>query len=151
MNFWVFSSRTLKNIEVAKDRLLWGFWDRETGLKFQRYWRDFIRLYNKIKLLDIVVFQIAGSGDIHGIGVVKETFFDDQTPIWPNEREQNRVLYPWKVSFSTILYSKTPFMTYYTKIEKYVDGYGIGELTEHDFRCIINEVQRKTNIEINMG
>jgi hypothetical protein len=105
MNFWVFSSRTLENIEVAKDRLLWGFWDREAGQKFQRNWRAFIRLYNKIKPFDIVAFQIAGTGEIHGIGVVKETYFDDQTPVWPNE--QNRVLYSWKVSFSTIIYSKS--------------------------------------------
>jgi hypothetical protein len=33
MNFWIFSSRNIEDIEVAKGRLLWGLWDREAGEK----------------------------------------------------------------------------------------------------------------------
>jgi hypothetical protein len=149
MNYWIFSSKNLENIKVAKERLLWGFWDRDTGPKFQKNWRAFIRLYNKIKPFDIVIFQIAGTGKIHGIGIVKETYFDDQTPVWPNERE--RVLFPWKVAFSNIIYSEKPFTSHYIRIENYVDGYGIGELPEHEFRRIIHEVQKQLNVDFNLG
>ena len=151
MNFWVFSSKNIKNIEVAKDRLLWGFWDSEAGERLRKNWRPFIRLYNKIKPFDIVIFQLAKTGQIHGIGIVKETYYDDQTPIWPNEQKERRVLFPWKVSFSNIIFSKTPFTSHYVKIENYIDGYGIGELPEHDFRRILNEIQRQLNIDLNLG
>jgi len=151
VNFWLFSSKNIENIETAKERLLWGFWDREAGEKFRRNWRAFIRLYNRIKPFDIVVFQITKSGNIHAIGIVKEKYFDDQTPIWPDEREKGQILYPWRVSFSNLIFSKTPLTTHFIKIENYVDGYGIGELPEHDFRTMLNEMQKKMNIELNFG
>lgn len=76
MVFWPFSqrifSKNIENIRIAKERLLWGFWDREAGEKFKRNWRAFIRLYNRIKPFDIAVFQITISGNIHAIGVIKE-------------------------------------------------------------------------------
>jgi len=149
MNLWIFSSKTIENIEVAKERLLWGFWDREAGEKQRQNWRSFIRLYNKIKPFDIVFFQIARTGEIHAVGIVKETYYDDQTPIWPNE--EKHVLYPWKVSFCTLIFSGKPFITHFVKIESYVDGYGIGELPEFEFRRILTEVQKHINVDLNMG
>jgi len=149
MNFWIFSSRTLQNIEVAKDRLLWGFWDREVGDKQRQNWRSFIRLYNKIKPFDTVFFQIAKTGEIHAFGIVKETYYDDQTPICPNE--QKHILFPWKVAFCSIIFSDKPFITHFVKIESYVDGYGIGELSEFEFRRILIEMQKQTNIDLNIG
>ena len=151
MNFWLFSSRNIENIEVTKERLLWGFWDKEVGEKFRRNWRAFIRLYNRIKPFDVVIFQITKSGDIHAIGIVREKYFDDQTPIWPDEREGGRVLYPWRISFSNLMFSKTPLTSLFIEIENYVDGYGIGELSEHNFKTILNEIQKKMNIELNFG
>jgi len=151
VNFWLFSSRNIDNIEVAKERLLWGFWDKEAGEKFRRNWRAFIRLYNRIKPFDVVIFQITKSGDIHAIGIVREKYFDDQTPIWPDEREGGRVLYPWRISFSNLMFSKTPLTSLFIEIENYVDGYGIGELSEHNFKTILNEIQKKMNIELNFG
>ncbi len=38
---WLFSSRFIDNIKRAKERLLWGFWDREASEKTQRNWRDY--------------------------------------------------------------------------------------------------------------
>jgi len=151
MNLWLFSSKNIENIEVAKERLLWGFWDREAGEKQRRNWRVFIKLYNKIKPFDIVVFQIAKTGEIHAIGIVKETYYDDQTPIWPVEQKQNRVLFPWKVSFCNLIFSKKPFVSHFVNIESYVDGYGIGELREYEFRRILTEVQKQLNVDINLG
>jgi len=151
LNSWLFSSKNIENIEATKERLIWGFWDREAGKKFRRNWRAFIRLYNRIKPFDIVVFQIAKSGHIHAIGIVKEKYFDDQTLIWPNEKEKGQVLYPWRISFSNIIFSKTPITTHFIKVENYVDGYGIGELPEHDLRTILNEMQKRTDIELNFG
>lgn len=149
MNFWLFSSKNIENIEVAKERLLWGFWDREAGDKQRQNWRSFIRLYNKIKPFDIVFFQIAKTGEIHAFGVVKETYYDDQTPIWPNE--QRHILFPWKVSFCSIIFSDKPFITHFVKIESYIDGYGIGELSEFEFRRILTEIQKQVNIDLNIG
>jgi len=76
MNVWIFSSNTLENIRVAKERLLWGFWNREIGEKQRKNWRNFIRLYNRIKPFDTVVFQISRTEEIHAIGVVKEKFYE---------------------------------------------------------------------------
>ncbi|RLF81031.1 hypothetical protein DRN38_02970 [Thermococci archaeon] len=151
MSFWIFSSYDLQNIQVAKERLLWGFWDRDAGKKQRKNWRPFIRLYNRLKPNDIVVFQIARTGEVHAIGIIKGKHYDDQTPVWPKEIEQNQVLFPWRVSFSIILFSKEPFVTHYTKIENYLDGYGIGELSEHEFRRILEKIKEKSNIEINLA
>ncbi|MEM4140536.1 MAG: hypothetical protein QXG36_05485 [Nitrososphaeria archaeon] len=149
MNFWIFSSKNIENIKVAKERLLWGFWDRELGDKQRQNWRSFIRLYNKIRPFDIVFFQVARTGEINAIGIVKGTYYDDQTPVWPGEQKQ--VLFPWKVSFCSIIFSEKPFITHFVKIESYVDGYGIGELPEFEFRRILKEIQEQVNIELNIG
>jgi hypothetical protein len=37
------------------------------------------------------------------------------------------------------------------KIENYVDGYGVGELSEYEFRRILTEVQEQLNVDINLG
>ncbi len=149
MNFWVFSSNTIENIRVAKERLLWGFWDRDAGEKQRRNWRSFIRLYNKIKPFDIVIFQIARTGQIHALGVVKNTFYDDQTPIWPKEKK--KVLFPWRVALSSIVFSEDSFASHFVKIENYIDGYGLGELPEHDFRRVLKYVKSRLNVDINIG
>jgi len=128
--------------------LLWGFWDRELGEKQRRNWRSFIRLYNRIKPFDTVFFQIAKTGEIHAIGIVKETYYDDQTSVWPLEKKI--VLFPWRVSFCTILFSEKPFVSHFVKIENYVDGYGIGELAEHEYRRILTKIQKQLNVDLNM-
>jgi len=139
----LFSSRNVRNIEIAYDRLLWGFWDREAGEKFRRNWRAFIRTFNRIKPFDLVVFQIAKTGDIHAIGLIRGKYYDDQTPVWDDEISQNKVLYPWRVSFSTILFSEKPFAKHFIKIQNYIDGYGLGELPEHEFRKILDSIKLK--------
>ncbi|MCW4046864.1 MAG: EVE domain-containing protein [Candidatus Bathyarchaeota archaeon] len=149
MGYWIFSSSTVQNIEIAKERLLWGFWDREAGEKQRKNWRPFIRLYNRIKPFDAVFFQIAKTGEIHAVGIVKEVYYDDQTPIWP--QEQNQVLFPWRVGFCNILFSNKPFISHFTNIANYIDGYGIGELSEHEFRRILTELQKKLNANYNLS
>jgi len=151
VNFWVFSSSTLANVRTAKDRLLWGFWDREAGEKQRRNWRTFIRAYNRIRPFDVAVFQIARTGDIHALGIIRETYYDDQTPIWPLEIEENRVLYPWRVSFSAIIFSEEPFVSHFVRIQDYVDGYGIGVLEEHEFRRIFDNLKQRINVAINIS
>ena len=146
--FWLFASKGVKYIEDSCERLLWGFWDREVGEKQRKNWRAFIRLFNQIKPFDVVVFQIAKTGDIHAIGIVKNTFYDDQTPV--DVREVKKVLFPWRVSFSMMIFSKEPFIRHFINIENYVDGYGIGELPEHEFRRIFDAIRRKANIKINL-
>lgn len=151
MSFWLFSSNNVDNIKRAYERLVWGFWDREAGEKQRKNWRRFIRDYNRIKPFNIVIFQVAGTGQVHAVGVVKETYYDDQTPIWDNEIEQNKVLYPWKVSLSTIVFSEKPFVKHFIKIGDYIDGYGIGEVPEHEFRKIFDNIKSKLNADLNLG
>lgn len=54
MNLWVFSSRSVENIRVAKDRLIWGFWDREIGEKQRRNYdlivEDFVKAEGKVSV-----------------------------------------------------------------------------------------------------
>jgi hypothetical protein len=85
-----------------------------------------VRAYNRIKPFDFAVFQIAKTGEIHALGVVKETFYDDQTPVWPKEVEQRVALYPWRVAFSFMIFSEEPILRRFTKLSDYIDGYGIG-------------------------
>ena len=151
MGYWIFSSNTLQNIEIAKERLIWGFWDREAGERQRKNWRPFIRLYNRIRPFDAVFFQIAKTGEIHAVGIVKEVHFDDQTPIWPQEQAQNQVLFPWRVELCNILFSDKSFVSHFTSIANYIDGYGIGELSVHEFRRILTELQRKLNADYNLG
>jgi len=151
MSFWLFSSNDVGNVRRAYERLMWGFWDREAGEKQRKNWRSFIRAFNRIKPFHIVVFQVARTGEVHAIGIAKETYYDDQTPIWDNEIKQNRVLYPWKVSLSTIVYSEEPFVKHFIKIENYIDGYGLGEIPEHEFRKIFDDVKSKLNADLNLG
>ncbi len=146
MTNWLFSSSDLENIRVGCERLLWGFWDREAGEKQKRNWRAFIRAYNKIKPFDFAVFQIAGTGWIHAFGLVRGTFYDDQTPIWPMEVAQRKVLYPWRVSLSFTVFSEEPILTRFIKIQDYIDGYGIGELLSTDLSDIFSEVSRKSRL-----
>jgi len=101
---WLFSSSNIENIEVGYKRFLWGFWDREAGKKQRENWRRFIASYNRIKSFDSAILQTT-RGDVHAFGIIKEKFYDDQTPVWPQELEQNRVLFPWRVSFSFMMFS----------------------------------------------
>jgi len=145
---WLFSSRNIDNIEVAYKRLLWGFWDREAGDKQRRNWRAFIRLYNQIKPFDSATFQIAGTGEIHAIGLIKGRHYDDQTPIWPAEVKENKVLFPWRVEFSIIIFTSKPILTHFIKIENYIDGYGIGEVSHHDFNLIKEAFEEKFKLKL---
>jgi hypothetical protein len=99
---WLFSSSDLGNIRMAYERLIWGFWDREAGSKQRRNWRSFIRAYNRIRRFDYVLIRIAKTGEVHAMAVVKDTYYDDQTPIRKAEPEQRRVLFPWQVPFCFI-------------------------------------------------
>lgn len=143
MSYWIFSSITLENIETAYKNMVWGFWDREAGKKQRMNWRSFIRKYNQIKPFDIAVFQIANTGEIHAMGVIRETYYDDQTPIWSKEFESNRILFPWRIHFSAMVFSKEPVIKKFIRIQDYIDGYGLGELEPHDFNVILEAFRRK--------
>ncbi|MDW8076876.1 MAG: hypothetical protein RMJ14_04490 [Nitrososphaerota archaeon] len=50
-----------------------------------------------------------------------------------------------------MIFAGEPFTTQYITIENYIDGYGIGELSDHEFRRILEEIQHKINAELNLG
>ena len=155
---WVFSSKNRENIRRASERLVWGFWDKdlmkskksEFAKKLAKNWRYFLRAYNRIVAGDIVFFQIAGAGEIHAIGVVKDKYYDDQTSIWDVELEKRTVVFPWRVSFYIVIYSEEPFTRIFTELKNYVDGYGIGGISPHEARAILSEIEKKTHININI-
>ena len=138
MGVWLFSSRDSSNIRRGFERLIWGFWDRDAGKKQRRNWRNFIRLFNRIQPFDIVVFQVAQTGDIHGLGGVKRTYYDDQTPVWDIELRERRVLFPWRVKLSFMIFSEEPVISRFIDIQDYVDGYGIGSLPQHEVHSILS-------------
>jgi hypothetical protein len=140
---------------------LWGFWDKDLlkskkeiyfNEKLTKNWRVFLHCYNQIKAFDIAVFQIKENGNIHALGVVKRTCYNDQTPIFPKELKDGNVLFPWRVQFSIVLFSKEAFLErHFLSLENYIDGYGIGELPEHDFMEILKHVIKKSNLIIRIS
>lgn len=148
MAVWLVASTSLGNIRRAYERLLWGFWDRDAGEKQRRNWRSFIHLFNSVKPFDHLVFQIARTGEIHGLATVKTKYYDDQTPIWDNELRQNRVLYPWRIELAFMIYSEKPIRRRYVKLSDYLDGYGIGEYPQHEYNNLIDAINETTEIKI---
>ena len=151
---WLFSSRDLESIRRGYERLLWGFWDvrsaksKELREKLESNWRRFLSSYNNIKPFDIVAIQVARSGKIHAIGVVKRTFYDDQTIVWPLEEKKGRVLYPWRVSFHIMIFSEEPITTLNIDKRDYVDGYGLGRLQAHHLNIILDAISNKFKLKI---
>jgi len=148
--YWVFASKNKENIKTASERLLWGFWKKPHDSKSSRKkstlaknWRQFLHLYNNLSAGDVVFFQLAKSGDIHAVGIAKDRFYDDQTPVWPEEVNKGKVLFPWRVSFYIIIYSEKPLGAYFTHLENYVDGYGIGEAPPHEAETVLEKLREK--------
>uniref|UniRef100_A0A7J3Z8R9 Uncharacterized protein n=1 Tax=Ignisphaera aggregans TaxID=334771 RepID=A0A7J3Z8R9_9CREN len=83
-------------------------------------------------------------------GVVKDKYYDDQTPIWDVELKKRTVVFPWRVSFYIVIYLEEPFTRIFTELKNYVDGYGIGEISPHEARAILSEIEKKTHININI-
>jgi hypothetical protein len=79
---------------------------------------------------------------------VRDKYYDDQTLIWSDEKKSGTVLYPWRVSFSIIIYSKEPFKEFNVPKERYLAGYGIAELTEDEVSDIIKSVEGKLKVTI---
>ena len=146
MAVWLFSSKDIDSIRRGFERLVWGFWDRDAGEKQRRNWRNFIRLFNRIQPFDIAIFQIAKTGDIHGLGGVRRTYYDDQTPIWDDELKQHKVLFPWKVKLSFMIFSEEPVTSRFISIQDYVDGYGIGSFPRHEVRSILSALANSSYI-----
>lgn len=151
-NYWVLSSYSLDHIQRAYERLMWGFTDptiKEED-KYLKNWRDFIKLYNKISLGDVMIFQLFQERKfyIHGLSVVQEKFYDDETPIWDDEIKYGRVLYPWRIRFGLMLYSERPIVELAIPTHEYVVGYGIGKLMRADLETIIQNLEKATGLKV---
>jgi len=148
--YWVFASKNKKNIKTASERLLWGFRNKPCDSKssskkseLAMNWQPFLYLYNNLSVGDVVFFQLAESGDIHAVGLVKDKFYDDQTPVWPEEFNRGKVLFPWRVSFYFVIYSEEPLGTYFTHLKNYVKRYGIGEAPPHEAEAVLERLGEK--------
>lgn len=104
--------------------------------------------YQRIKPFDCAIFQIAKTGELHAVGVVRETFYDDQTPIWPEEIQTKRVQWPWRVSFCFMLFSEEPIMTRFIKSGDYIDKYGLGTVAAQDLGDLFMAVEKKSSLKI---
>ncbi len=149
MKKWIFTSKNLENIERAFERLMWGFWDRDVCKKQRKNWRLFIRSFNNIEPFDVAVFQLK-TGEIHAIGIIEKTFYDDQTPIWEKEINENKIYFPWRVSFISMIFSKEPFIKHFIDLQYFIDGYGLGEIPEHEFKRILNSINDSSSFKINI-
>jgi len=151
-DYWVISSYSLDNIRRAHERLMWGFSDPTIKKedKYTKNWRDFIKSYNKISSGDIMAFQLFQERRyyIHGLGVVQEKFYDDETPIWDDEIKQGRTIYPWKIRFGLMLYSESPMTELAIPAHEYVTGYGIGKLPRGDVETIIQSLEKGTGLKV---
>jgi hypothetical protein len=85
---------------------------------------------------------------IHGLGVVQDKFYDDETPIWDDEIKYGRVIYPWKVRFGLMIYSEYPIMELAIPIHEYVSGYGIGKLPRGDLETIIQNLEKASGLKV---
>jgi hypothetical protein len=151
---WLFSSTHLENIRRGCERLLWGFWDvrsaksRKLREKLEKNWRLFLSFYNNIEPFDIAAIQVTHSGEIHAIGVVKRTFYDDQTIVWPLEEESGRVLYPWRVFFQFVIFSEKSIIKFNVEKSDYIDGYGLGRLQAHHLNAILDAISNEFKLKI---
>ncbi|MEM2189253.1 MAG: hypothetical protein QXK53_07315 [Nitrososphaerota archaeon] len=153
-NYWILSTYSLDHIRRAYERLMWGFTDPriKREKEYVRNWRNFIKFYNKISPGDIMIFQLFQEKRyyIHGLSVVQEKFYDDETLIWDEEIEHGRVLYPWRVGFGLMLYSESPIVELAIPTHEYISGYGIGRLSRGDLEIIIHSLEKATNLKVKL-
>lgn len=94
---------TPENYLTALRSSTWGFKDDP---RLKKHW-------DKLQPGDIVFFHSSKSESrflkkselqsrVIGFGVVSNSFFEDKQPLWIEEFEQKRVIYPWRFHFSEI-------------------------------------------------
>ncbi|MHA1677009.1 MAG: hypothetical protein ACTSU6_07515 [Candidatus Njordarchaeales archaeon] len=105
-------------------------------------------LITRSRPFDYVIIQIAKTGEIHALAIVKDKYYDDQTPIWRMEIKQRRVLFPWRVPFCFIIFSEEPILRRFIEIQNYIDGYGLGEITDGDIRDVIKAIEEKSSLNL---
>jgi predicted RNA-binding protein len=81
-SYWVLSG-TLENWRVALEKGVWGVGERARGL------------WARVQPGDIVVFYATRAG-VLGYGVV-EGKFEGSEPLWPREREEGKVVWPYRL------------------------------------------------------
>ena len=151
-NYWLVCTTNLDNIRTAYDRLVWGFPDISTrwGEKYKRNWRYFVKMFNRILSGDVMVFQhIKGrSYLVHAIGVVKDRYYDDETPILSDEVKEGYVIFPWKVRLGLMIFSEEPIAKLAILTQDYLTGYGIGRLRSTDIQAIVTNLEKITGLKV---
>jgi len=142
----LFSSNSLENIRVDCEGLLWGFSHKRKHLRDK--WGQFLSTYQRINPFDVAVIQPTKNYRIHAIGVVREKYYDDLTPVWPAELRRGEVLYPWRVSFSLMLFSEEPITVLTVRVQDYISCFGLGTLTPRDLDNILAGASRKFKLEL---
>jgi hypothetical protein len=49
-----------------------------------------------------------------------------------------------------MIFSDMAFTRHLIRIENYIDGYGVGEVPEHEFRKVFQTIKSKLNVELNL-
>lgn len=88
------------------------------------------------------------TGEIHAMAIVKEKYYDDQTPIWKAEIEQRHIIWPWRIPFCFMIYSEQAILRRFIEIQNYIDGYGLGEIAIRDIADVIEVLEEKSNLKI---
>jgi len=81
-SYWTLSGM-LENWMIALEKGVWGVGERAKGL------------WAKVQPGDVVVFYATGRGVI-GYGVV-EGKFESGEPLWPKEKEEGKVIWPYRI------------------------------------------------------
>jgi hypothetical protein len=134
--------------------MLWGFPDRKRSKneRYSRNWKDFVKWYNRISTGDIVVFQLYKPRYlIHAIGVVKDRHYDDETPVFREEDDSGDVIYPWRITFSLMIFSPEPIVELAVPTEDYLRGYGLGKLSRPDFDVILGGLRDEVGLRMKVG
>jgi predicted RNA-binding protein len=81
-SYWTLSG-TLENWKVALEKGVWGVSEKARGL------------WAKVQPGDVVAFYATGAGII-GYGVI-EGKFESSEPLWPREKEEGKVIWPYRL------------------------------------------------------
>jgi predicted RNA-binding protein len=118
-SYWALSG-TLENWMVALEKGVWGVSERARGL------------WAKVQPGDIVVFYATGAGVI-GYGIV-EGKFESGEPLWQKEREEGRVIWPYRLKIRVEKVFEKPK----PRPKGMLVAFAINKLSEETFRELLS-------------
>jgi len=120
-SYWTLSGRP-ESWRVALEKGVWGVSEKARGL------------WAKVQPGDIVAFYATGVGVI-GYGVVESKFESDE-PLWPEEREVGKVLWPYRLKIKVGKVFEKPR----ARPKNMLVAFAINKLGEETFRELLGQL-----------